>query len=115
MVFNMTLQAQTLCPSVDAVKASNARQWLALNINDDEPVSPEELKQFLATVHHFAGAGWSQDYEYGYGRCYYDSESEVYVASYNNPVPTRPTLRPWLWDGVVANCRSGSIAECAFP
>src|SRR6185312_2148137 len=97
-------QAAVVCPSVDILKQSNAQQWLALNFNSDEPATPEDIDDFLKTLRGFTDAVWSEDYEYGYGRCYYDSDAEVYIASYHNPVPTRPTLRPWVWDGRIARC-----------
>lgn len=103
-----------LCPDVSQVKAGNFQGWFPLNNLDDEPASPKEIRRFKKTVTGFSGAEWSLDYAYGYGRCNYDSEIEVSLASDTLPIYDRPTSENWVWDSIVARCRSSWIAGCKF-
>ncbi|CAN5433488.1 hypothetical protein BH10PSE19_BH10PSE19_21150 [soil metagenome] len=102
-----------VCPTIDEVKTGEFKHWLALNINSDEPASLEEIAKFKKLTRHFSGAQWSSDYLYGFGRCTYGANMEVYLASDQIPLLTRPIKEPWHWNGVVASCL-GTIRDCVF-
>lgn len=106
--------AAIVCPDVTNIKKGNYQGWLPLNNLDDEPATPHEKVEFQRTIQEFTGATWSPEYNYGFGRCNYNSDIEVSLASNNYPTYTRPVGTHWTWDGIIANCQSRSLLECIF-
>lgn len=104
---------ERVCPSVETVKAGNFNHWLALNIDSDEPASFAAIEKFKKRVRAFSGAQWSSEYLFGFGRCNYGADMQVYLASDQITLSIRPQKKPWQWDGIVANCL-GTIQDCAF-
>lgn len=103
------------CPDISSIKKGSYQGWLPLNNLDDEPATPEEIVKFERTLKNFTGAEWSEDYQYGFARCNYNSKIEVSLASNNFPLYSRPYGPHWTWDGVVARCLSSSLFDCIFP
>lgn len=103
------------CPDVTNIQKGDYQGWLPLNNLDDEPATRPEIVEFQRSIRGFSGAEWSEDYEYGFSRCNYNSNIEVSLASNNLPIYSRPIGPHWSWDGIVAHCQSTSLLDCIFP
>lgn len=103
-----------VCPDIASIKNGKLHGWHAINNLDDEEATVHEIVEFERTVQHFSGAEWSKDYLFGPGRCNYESDIEVSLASYTIPIEKRPQGPHWSWDGIVAHCDSPSIFDCYF-
>lgn len=110
LVFACTTVLGEVCPDTAAIKAKNLQGWVALDFNDDSPATPQEISQFEKSVTEFYTAEWSEDYEYGPGRCYYNSNADVSLAK----VAAKPTGTNWHLQGPVLQCVNSNVTACPF-
>lgn len=59
------------CPTLSELKAGTFRNWQPLDLDNAEPLSPEELNSFKKNVAQFAFAQWMPDAPEGSGHCFY--------------------------------------------
>lgn len=103
------------CPDPNNIKAGNLQGWLALNSTNDEPANLYQIAVFKKTINNFWLAEWTTEYPLPvdfHGRCYYESEIEVYLA--------KDVLKPitssgyWKKNGDIDQCYSESTGSCPF-
>jgi hypothetical protein len=113
--FISAVKAQQICPDAAVLKQGIPPGWIALYSASDDPATPELIKEFQKSVQEFYIAEWSEDYQYGYGRCYYQSAVEVSIARRSDAMPKPPAANDhWRWRYNIAQCPTFNVSNCPF-
>lgn len=106
------------CPTVHNLKSTIFQQqgWQALDTDNGEPLSDEDLKKFQRNVKTFSLATWLEDAPEGAGQCYYSGNDRepymgVYIAKQTLPPDTRQGN--WHQEKDVMKCDI-SISACRY-
>lgn len=113
LVYSPTIFAET-CPTVDAIKAKQTKDWKAYDSDDDKRLSLSRELQFIQLTEAFVLAEWKKTKHGSAIHCYYRNKSggsmEAYLAK-NNFEPIKQNA--WYEVTGAMHC-AASMEQCKF-